>query len=186
MCDKKTGNSTTPFPSSNAPIPAAATTGILRNMTSIYLSRGEQMLLLYRIGSKVVAPSWCGFGGHFEKDELNDARACVLRELYEEMRIAESDLENLQMRYITLRQKNGEIRQNYYFFADLKPHIEVDLDCGEGRPEWTDYVHILEKEMPHSAYYVLQHYLETGRYTNDLYARTAHESGVAFLPLAEF
>lgn len=45
-----------------------------------------------RIGSKVVEPSWCGIGGHFEKTELNNARACVLRELYEEMKIPESAL----------------------------------------------------------------------------------------------
>ena len=56
---------------------------------------------------------------HFEKEELNDARACALRELYEETGIAEEEIENLSLRYITLRRKNDEIRQNYYFFADL-------------------------------------------------------------------
>ena len=56
----------------------------LRNMTSIYISCGTKILLLYRIGSRVVPPSWCGIGGHFEPDELNDPRTCVLRELEEE------------------------------------------------------------------------------------------------------
>ena len=58
----------------------------LRNMTSIYISCGTKILLLYRIGSRVVPPSWCGIGGHFEPDELNDPRTCVLRELEEENR----------------------------------------------------------------------------------------------------
>lgn len=58
----------------------------LRNMTSLYISRGTKMLLLYRIGSRVVPPSWCGIGGHFEPYELNDPRKCVLRELKEEYR----------------------------------------------------------------------------------------------------
>lgn len=44
----------------------------LRNMTSIYITREDRMLLLYRIGSRVVAPSWCGIGGHFEEAELNN------------------------------------------------------------------------------------------------------------------
>ena len=57
----------------------------LRNMTSIYISCGTKILLLYRIGSRVVPPSWCGIGGHFEPDELNDPRTCVLRELEEEV-----------------------------------------------------------------------------------------------------
>lgn len=60
--------------------------GTLRNMTSIYISKGNKMLLLYRQGSKVVNDVWVGSaGGHFEEFELNDARACVLRELQEEL-----------------------------------------------------------------------------------------------------
>ena len=54
--------------------------GKLRNMTAIYLLRGEKVLLLYRQGGRVVNDVWTGSaGGHFEKDELNDAKACVLR-----------------------------------------------------------------------------------------------------------
>ncbi len=40
--------------------------GKLRNMTSVYIMHQDKMLLLYRIGSRVVYPSWCGFGGPFE------------------------------------------------------------------------------------------------------------------------
>ena len=39
--------------------------GKLRNMASVYIMDGDRMLLLYRVGSRVVAPSWCGVGGHF-------------------------------------------------------------------------------------------------------------------------
>ena len=38
----------------------------LRNMTAVYLFREGKLLMLYRVGSRVVAPSWCGVGGHFE------------------------------------------------------------------------------------------------------------------------
>lgn len=144
------------------------------------------MLMLYRIGSKVVEPSWCGIGGHFEKDELNDARSCVLRELYEEMKIPESSLENLSLRYITLRLKKGEVRQNYYFFAALKPDFNVELLCDEGNPEWVAYEDILEKEMPYTAKYVLRHYLKIGKNTADLYGGIATDSAVDFLELKEF
>ncbi|WOC33178.1 MULTISPECIES: NUDIX domain-containing protein [Caproicibacterium] len=91
--------------------------GKLRNMASIYLTKGNQMLLLYRQGSRVVNNVWVGSaGGHFENFELNDAKACVLRELYEELSVTESQIEDLQKRYITLRRTKEEIRQNYYFF----------------------------------------------------------------------
>ena len=47
--------------------------GKLRQMTALYLVEGEKILMLYRIGSRVVEPSWCGIGGHFEPEELNTA-----------------------------------------------------------------------------------------------------------------
>lgn len=79
----------------------------LRNMTAVYLFREGKLLMLYRVGSRVVAPSWCGVGGHFEQAELNDPRACALRELREETGLTEESLEELRLRYITLRMKTG-------------------------------------------------------------------------------
>ena len=59
--------------------------GKLRNMTSLYILKDDKVLLLYRQGSRVVNDKWVGSaGGHFEPEELNDARACVLREMQEE------------------------------------------------------------------------------------------------------
>ncbi len=44
----------------------------LRNMTSIYLKRNEQLLMLYRRGGQVADGKWVGSaGGHFEPAELN-------------------------------------------------------------------------------------------------------------------
>lgn len=164
--------------------------GKLRNMTAVYLSRegegGREMLLLYRVGSRVVAPSWCGVGGHFEPEELNDARACALRELYEETGLRESDLEGLSLRYACMRLKKGEIRQNYYFFAELAPGAQLPQESGEGRLEWTPYDRLLSLEMPFTAYEVIRHYLETGRYDDTLYACATTERGAVFTPLLEF
>lgn len=164
--------------------------GKLRNMTSIYITReseGEkQMLLLYRIGSRVVAPSWCGIGGHFEPEELNRAQDAALRELKEEIGLTGDNLQNLKLRYVTLRLKNGEIRQNYYFFADLKPGTEVILKSPEGNPQWVPYPELLKMEMPWTARFVVQHYLEKSRYDSVLYAGIAEPEGVEFRPLEEF
>lgn len=88
--------------------------GKLRNMTAIYLFKGDKVLLLFRQGGRVVNDVWTGSaGGHFEESELNNAKACVLRELNEELKLDENDIDNLSMRYVTLRRTNGEIRQNY-------------------------------------------------------------------------
>ena len=111
--------------------------GKLRNMTALYLFRGDKVLLLFRQGGQVVTDVWTGSaGGHFENFELNNAKACVLRELNEELSLCENDIDNLSLRYVTLRRTKGEIRQTYYFFANLKEYISDDLHSSEGNVNW--------------------------------------------------
>ncbi len=142
----------------------------LRNMTGIYLSCNGQMLLLYRQGGRVVSNQWiASAGGHFEPEELNDPKACVLRELKEELNLTEDDLDGMRMRYIALRNTKGEIRQNYYFFADLKPEHYSLFTSNEGKCRWVDYADIMNYDMPLTARYVMDHYLRVGKYTDDLY-----------------
>lgn len=156
----------------------------LRNMTSLYLLCGGRILLLYRQGSRVVNQVWIGSaGGHFEKDELNDPRACVLRELAEELSLPESRLRNLALRYITLRRTAGEIRQNYYFFADLPDGLEMELHSSEGILKWFPLEEISGLEMPFTARYVMEHYLREGRFSRALYGGIADSHGVAFTEL---
>ena len=130
--------------------------GTLRNMASIYISKGNKMLLLYRQGGRVVNNVWVGSaGGHFEEYELNDARACVLRELQEELGIAEKEIENLRLRYVTLRRSKGEIRQNYYFFADLKNGVSEEMVSNEGISKWFPLSELTSLEMPFTSKYVI-------------------------------
>ena len=111
--------------------------GKLRNMTAIYLFRGEKVLLLFRKGGKVVDRVWTGSaGGHFEENELNDPTACVLREMKEELGLGSEQIADLTMRYVTLRDTGGEIRQNYYFFATLADEVGEDLHSNEGELAW--------------------------------------------------
>lgn len=157
----------------------------LRNMTSLYLVRDDAVLCLYRIGSRVANHKYIGScGGHFEKEELNDPRACILRELGEELGLAESDLENLSLRYITHRLTGGEIRQNYYFFARLK--VEAELSSNEGTLQWIPFDEVPGLFMPVSAKHMLLHYLETGRFTDCIYAGITEETGTKFTVMKEF
>ena len=111
--------------------------GKLRNMATVYLRKGDRMLLLYRQGGRVVNNVWTGSaGGHFEQHELNDAKACVLREMKEELGLSPGDVAGLSLRYITLRYTKGEIRQNYYFFAELKASADENLISNEGHCQW--------------------------------------------------
>lgn len=159
--------------------------GKLRNMTSVYLTGQEGILCLYRIGSRVVSNKYIGSaGGHFEKEELNDARACVLREMREELGLEESDVQDLKLRYITHRLMNGEIRQNYYFFGRLKEARK--LSSTEGILNWIPYDGFEELPMPVSAKHMILHYLRQGRFDDVLYAGITEPDGTRFVPLVEF
>ena len=157
--------------------------GKLRQMTALYLVDGEKILMLYRIGSRVVDPSWCGIGGHFEPEELNDSGACVLREVREEIGLTEEDMESLSLRYVTMRHTKGELRFNHYFFAGLKPGVSVPETCAEGRLEWVPLSELPERNMPVTAKHVLQHYLLEGKDTALLYGGITTEDGTRFHPM---
>ena len=157
----------------------------LRNMTSVFFVEGETLLCLYRIGSRVADKKHIGAaGGHFEREELNDPRACVLREMAEEMGLREADTEDLRLRYITHRLANGEIRQNYYFFGKLKKRIP--LESTEGILKWVPFEEVPQLKMPVSAKHMILHYLETGRYTDKLYCGVTEEAGTRFVEMEEF
>ncbi|RKI27205.1 NUDIX domain-containing protein [bacterium 1xD8-6] len=161
--------------------------GTLRNMASIYISKGNKMLLLYRQEGRVVNNVWVGSaGGHFEEYELNDARACVLRELQEELGIAEKEIENLRLRYVTLRRSKGEIRQNYYFFADLKNGVSEEMVSNEGISKWFPLSELTSLEMPFTSKYVIEHYLNTGHKTDMIYVGVADGAKVIFTGMPEF
>ena len=157
----------------------------LRNMTSVYFVREEEVLCLYRIGSRVANHRYVGAaGGHFEEGELNDPRKCVLREMQEELGLTEKDVEGLTLRYITYRLVEGELHQNYYFFACLKD--DRPLTSTEGNLRWVPFAEVPDLHMPVSAKPMLLHYLAEGRFTDALYAGITEASGTRFVPLAEF
>ena len=158
----------------------------LRPMTAIYITRGEKILLLYRIGSRVVGNSYTGSaGGHMEAAEYRNPCACVLRELQEETGLTADALDGLALRYITLRRKDGEVRQNYYYFAELKAGAHVN-DSNEGRLEWHDINALDALPMPVTARHVVEHYLAVGRFDNKLYGGLTTAAGPVFAELSDF
>lgn len=155
-----------------------------RNMTSVYLRRNGKFLLLKRQGSRVANNVWIGSaGGHIEKHELNNAEACALRELEEELGLKDDDIADLKLRYITLRNTMGEIRVNYFFFAELD--CDKELCSNEGDLAWCCAETLCELEMPFTAKFVIEHYIEKGQYDAELYGGVADGRAVVFTPMPE-
>ena len=160
--------------------------GQLRNMTSVYLTKEDKVLLLYRQGGRVVNNVWTGSaGGHFEEFELNDAKACVVREMEEELGLKEDAIEGLALRYITLRYTKGEIRQNYYFFANLKDTVDENIKSNEGLSKWFSIEDLSSLEMPFTAKFVVEHYYAEGIKTDKLYVGLTTDGHVKFTELNE-
>ena len=98
----------------------------------------------------------------------------------------EKDLSHLELRYVTLRRCNGEIRQNYYFFADLKDEVDVNFHSSEGISRWFDLSELNSLEMPFTSKYVVKHYLEIGCKNHDIYAGIADGEKIVFVNMPEF
>ena len=155
--------------------------GKLRNMASVYLRKGDQILLLFRQGSSIVSNMWIGSaGGHFEKDEVNDAKACVLRELQEELGLTADSIKGLSLRYVTLRYTDNEIRQNYYFFAELFEDSNANLPSTEGITHWYTIPELFDLKMPFTARLIIDHYVKIGQFDDSLYGGLATSDRVIF------
>ena len=154
-------------------------------MTSLYLTKDSALLCLYRVGSRVANHKYVGAaGGHFEPEELNDPRKCILREMKEELGLAEDDLQGFMLRYITYRLVGEEIRQNYYFFAQLKE--ERILHSTEGTLHWVPFEEVHKLNAPVSAKHMLLHYLHQGRFTDCLYGGITEQTGTNFVEMVDF
>lgn len=130
----------------------------LRLMTGLYLVRGDEILLLWKTSGRVVKELWCpSAGGHFERDEINDPLSCVLRELKEETGLAPDSLLNLSLRYVTVRAAQEELRQNFYYFAELVPEMDKSLTSTEGVLRWFREEETRDLPMPHTSRAVLRH-----------------------------
>lgn len=152
---------------------------ILRNMAGFYLLDGDYILLLYRIGSKVISqPLWRNIGGHMESWEINNPLACALRELEEEAGITPDLIDKIRLKYVTLRYVKGEIRQNYNYFADYHGgHYSTPHESREGIFEWVHIDELFSRPMPLSSKSCLAHYFVTGQHDNLVYALVSTDVG---------
>jgi len=86
-----------------------------------------------------------------------------------------------ELRYITMRMTNGEIRENHYYFAQLKTSRE--LVSNEGQLCWFRLDELDSLPMAYTARYMIDHWLETGRHTECVYGGVADGEKVVFTEL---
>jgi 8-oxo-dGTP diphosphatase len=97
----------------------------IRQMATAYLIKENQVLMMKKSASRLYnSEFWSGLGGHLEPNELNHPKHACLREIHEESGIQESEITELKLRYILLRIKESEIRQQYVYFGST---TKIDL-----------------------------------------------------------
>lgn len=135
-----------------------------RQMTSIFLIRGNRILLLYRVGSSAIRDSWVGIGGHVDPDEIRDPTQAALRELEEEVGLSPDQIRDLTLRYVSLRDNGEELRITYYFTATLPPGTPDPEECTEGELRWFEIApEVADLSMPPTTSVALKHWLSRGR-----------------------
>ncbi|WP_350276166.1 NUDIX domain-containing protein [Kribbella sp. HUAS MG21] len=148
-----------------------------RHLTSVYLVRDEQVLLLYRRGSRAIADSWVGIGGHLEPAELTDPTAAALRELHEEIGVTADQLTDLALRYVAVRDTGAEVRTTYYFTTTLLPTASRPTECAEGDLHWFSLTEDPDLDMPPTARIAFRHWLRIGRHDQQLRFITVDADG---------
>ena len=83
-----------------------------------------------------------------------------------------------------MRYFNGEIRQNYYFFARLA--VDRELVSSEGELRFFTWEQLRQVDMPLSARQMMDHYLQFGRFTDARYAGITERGGARFVELQSF
>lgn len=132
-----------------------------RLMSTAFLFNNERILMLKRAEDRKLAPGlWTGIGGHLEPEEINNPKQACIREIYEETGIQRDELTELSLRYILIRLKETDIREQFVYFG--KTFQEEVINTVEGELHWINEEIINTLEMPWIIKAMLEHYFEVG------------------------
>jgi 8-oxo-dGTP diphosphatase len=125
------------------------------------LFHGDELLMMKRSMTRTINPGmWAAVGGHMEQEEIGSPKEACYREIFEETGFAREDVGELTLRYILLRNKNGELRQQFIYSGHVKRRDFVDTD--EGTLHWIPLGRVLDREIPYIYRKALKHYMSVG------------------------
>jgi len=116
---------------------------ITRITAGAFLVYGNKILLMKRgLHKEMSAGMWAGIGGHMELADIDNLRALKLiktcyREVKEETGIKKSQIKNLKLRYVAVRQVENEIRMHYHYLGEVENEFPLP-SCNEGELHWVE------------------------------------------------
>lgn len=132
----------------------------LRIMTTAYLFHKESVLLMERSFQRSFLPTvWSGIGGHVKPIEAADLVSACSREIEEETGLQPEDVQGLVLRYVILRQRKYELRQQFIYFGTTTKTELATTD--EGTLHWIPANEVFDYKMTDSNRLMLRHYFDT-------------------------
>jgi len=127
-------------------------------MAAAFLWNGSDVLLMHRSASRLLYPNlWGGVGGHIEPHEASTPDSACLREIAEETGITSADLTGFRLRYIILRLRGTEIRQQYiYFGVSSTRRVRTTT---EGELHWVREAELFDRQLIPTTRLLLEHYV---------------------------
>ena len=131
----------------------------IRQMVTAFLFHEENILMIKKKASKLHDfEFWSGLGGHIEADEFHFPKRACEREIYEEAGITAQDITELSLRYLLLRIKGNEIRQQFVYFGRVKSGQVRASE--EGEIDWVHRDKVGELHLSRIIRLMLAHYFE--------------------------
>lgn len=129
-----------------------------RIMVGIFLVCGEKVLLLHRNMNRKIAPGmWSCVGGHMEQCELNNPLETCYRELEEETGITEEQVQDIELRYVSMAVRDDEVQTIYYYIGNIASECELP-PCDEGNLYWVHVADMCNLEMSFSVRQITNHW----------------------------
>lgn len=130
-------------------------------MAAALIFHHDRLLMMKRSPNRTLSPGkWAAVGGHMEPQEIGDPLSTVLREIFEETGIRESQVNDLRLQYILLRQNGREIRQQFIYTARTEQTSVKQTE--EGELHWIPREQVLERDIPFIFRCLLEHYFAHG------------------------
>jgi len=146
-----------------------------------YLRSGDKYLLMKRAANKSHYPNvWDGVGGWVEDNELREPGKAVLREIYEESGIEESDIVALELKYLHISFEGGYLTHHYIYFGET---CKTDVwQTDEGALSWVERRDFLDREFSEAMGKMVRHYFEVGEKSGTAYIFAEYGDEGTFAP----
>lgn len=131
----------------------------LRQMVTAFIFHDDCVLMMKRSSNRLFQfEFWSGIGGHMEPEEINRPQEACLREIREESGFEPHDIADFSLRYILLRLKEDEIRQQYVYFGRTSRKDYISSD--EGELSWIKQEELLKLHLSTNNRLMLEDYLQ--------------------------